>query len=200
MHYAQSDSRTTVHVLRSSLACFAQVRADQLWRVARASGVDVYVVRIAGRKFAHDGAFEHGGARPGAFSVRFHRLQGILDLVGDAPFGLFVGMAVAVPRTFFVLFGIRVLCLGVLVTMGGSSSPQVPGWICARYILSGSGRPRRVNRTLTLPSVFVMMATPLTPESLVGWSSISVGMARDWLGLACGAFAARPPQPPRASI
>lgn len=200
MHYAQSDSRTTVHVLRSSLACFAQVCAYQLWRVARASGVDVYVVRIAGRKFAHDGAFEHGGARPGAFSVRFHRLQGILDLVGDAPFGLFVGMAVAVPRTFFVLFGIRVLCLGVLVTMGGSSSPQVPGWMCARYILSGSGRPRRVSRTLTLPSVFVMMATPLTPESLVGWSSISVGMARDWLGLSCGAIAARPPQPPRASI
>jgi hypothetical protein len=63
-------------------------------------------------------AFEHGGARPGTFSVRFHRLQGILDLVGDAPFGFFVGMAVAVPRTFFVLFGIRVLCLGVLVGTG----------------------------------------------------------------------------------
>jgi hypothetical protein len=30
----------------------------------------------------------------------------------------FVGMAVAVPRSFFVLFGIRVLCLGVLVGMG----------------------------------------------------------------------------------
>src|SRR5918998_4087070 len=93
MQYAESDSRTTVYVLRRSLACFAQVRADQLWRVARVSGVDVYVVRIAGKKFAHDGAFEHGGARPGAFSVQFHRLQGILDLVGEAPFVPFVDMA-----------------------------------------------------------------------------------------------------------
>ena len=89
--------------------------------------MDVYVLRIAGEKFVHGDAFEHGGARPGAFSVRFHRLQGILDLVGDAPFGLFVGMAVAVPRTFFVLFSIRVLCLGVLVTMGGPRPRKCPG-------------------------------------------------------------------------
>jgi hypothetical protein len=51
-----------------------------------------------------------------------------------------------------------------------SSSAQVPGWMCARYIVPERGSPLTFSTPFTPPPLaFEKVAVPLVPEPLAGW-------------------------------
>lgn len=101
------------------LVRFFEVGACELRRFSRAHRMDVYVFVPAGEKCLEREVFQHGCARSAALGIRFHRRQGVLDLVRwTTVVGVAVSLHVsAVLVTIVVAFA--VVMFGSFVAMMG---------------------------------------------------------------------------------